>query len=48
MIVHKYKYGNAIVKVYRPEHEEERKKNEKQILLSLQQFGKAMADAERN
>lgn len=43
-----YRIGNAIVRVYRPElTEAERKKREDQLRTGLQQFGKAMVDAER-
>ena len=40
--------GNAIVKIYRPAlTEAERRKREDQLLIGLQQFGKAMEDARR-
>ena len=43
-----YRIGNAIVVVHRPElTEEERAKREAKVLLALQQFGKAMVDAEK-
>lgn len=42
------KHGNALIKVFRPVlTEEEQKKRENQIQIALQQFGKAMQDAER-
>ena len=41
-------HGNALIKVFRPVlTEEEQKKRENQIQIALQQFGKAMQDAER-
>lgn len=40
--------GNAEIVIHRPElTEDERRKREHQIEIALQQFGKAMADAER-
>lgn len=45
MIVKEYTYGNAIIKVYRPELTElEYEKVEKQILIGLQQIGKEMKE----
>lgn len=45
---HVYQVGNAEVVVYRPElTEEERAKRERQIVIALNQFGKAMVDAEK-
>lgn len=44
----KYIHGNAVIVVHRPElTTEDQKKREGQILTVLQQFGKAMQDAER-
>ena len=44
----KYIHGNAVICVTRPElSAEDQKKQEGQILTVLQQFGKAMQDAER-
>lgn len=43
-----YILGNAVVVVHRPElSAEDQKKQEGRILTVLQQFGKAMQDAER-
>lgn len=43
-----YIRGNAVIRVHRPElSPEKEKKQEQQIMLALQQFGKAMQDAER-
>lgn len=48
MIVTEHKRGNATIVVYRPElTADERKKKERRIEAALQQFGKAMQDAER-
>lgn len=47
MVVRDYKYGNAIITVYRPElTEKELKKAEDQILISLQQIGKELKENE--
>lgn len=44
----RYEYGNAVIVVHRPElSHEDQKKREGQILTVLQQFGRAMQDAER-
>lgn len=44
----KYIHGNAVICVTRPElTAEDQKKQEGRILTVLQQFGKAMQDAER-
>ena len=41
-------YGNAIIVVHRPElSESEQAKCEKHISIALQQFGRAVQDAER-
>lgn len=46
MKVNEYAYGNAIIKVYRPDlSKEEIKKREQTILIALQQVGKAMEDS---
>lgn len=40
-MISEYRYGNAIVKVYRPELTQgEREDRERRILSALQQFGK--------
>lgn len=42
-------HGNATIVISRPElTEAERAKREAKILLALQQFGKAMVDAEKS
>lgn len=44
----KYIHGNAVICVTRPElSAEEQKKQEGRIMTALQQFGRAMQDAER-
>lgn len=49
MAVTQYTFGNAIIEIHRPElTNEERIRREKQILIALDNFGKAMVDAERN
>ena len=48
MTVHTYTYGNATIVTYRPEQtEQEQKKHERRIEAALQQFGKAMVNAEK-
>lgn len=49
MAVTQYTFGNAIIEVHRPElTAEERARREAQILIALQQYGKAMVEAEKN
>ena len=46
MDVKEYQYGNAIIKIYRPElTKKERNEQEKKILIALQQVGKAMKES---
>ena len=47
MIVNEYRYGNAVITVYRPElDEKERASRERKILAALQQVGKLMVEGE--
>lgn len=48
MTVSTIKHGNATIIIHRPElTADERKKQERQLERALQQFGRAMQDAER-
>lgn len=45
MIIREYRYGNAIIKITRPElSDKEAKEKEKRLLIELQIFGKAMEE----
>ena len=45
MIIKEYQYGNVTITTYRPElSDEENKKQEEQLLIALQQFGKEMKE----
>ena len=45
MTTNVYQHGNAVIKVYRPSlGQEEQDKQEKKILIAMQQFGKEMEE----
>lgn len=45
MNVKEYRYGNAIVRIYRPElSKNDQIKQERNVLIALEQFGKAMEE----
>jgi hypothetical protein len=45
MDIREYRYGNAIIKVYRPDRtEKQRNEQEQKILTALQIVGKAMKE----
>lgn len=47
MIIKEYTYGNATIVVYRPElSDKDHKKQEQNILISLQQIGKELKENE--
>ena len=49
MIVNEYQYGNAVIKIYRPQlAEEERVSRERKILVALQQVGKLIVEGEHS
>lgn len=45
MNVKEYRYGNAIIRIYRPElSKNDQIKQERNVLIALEQFGKAMEE----
>lgn len=49
MVVTEYKLGKAEIRVYRPKlSDEQREQREKQLLITLQTVGKAIAETRRD